>query len=152
MRRIIDGAASIAFDDRHAPLFIATWVGAPTTVLIEQAQAWIDQAYVEARAMGWTGVVIISEATRVQLPSLDARRRILGLRHDPALLLEVIAVVPIRNVLVHGLLGAFSRALDRRFALAMSFAQALELAERAFLRRGLAVPESLERLRLEPRE
>ena len=154
IRRSVDGAASITFDARHRPIMIATWVGAPTVALIERAQAWIDQVYADARAMGSSGIVFISEATNVKLPSVAARRRILELRHDPELMLGVFAVVPIRNVLMHGLLRALTRALGEGsgFAIATSFEQALDLAEQAFVRNGLPVPESLDRLRIERRE
>jgi hypothetical protein len=146
---MVDGKASITFDDRHAPVFVATWVGAPTAAMVVQAQAWLDCVYAEARAAGSSGVVIISEATQVQLPSLDARRRVLELHHDPMLLIAVIAIVPVRNTVVHGVLRALAWALDSRFMVASSFAQALDFAARAFTQRGLAVPDSFERLRIE---
>lgn len=154
IRSRVDGAASISFDGRYSPVVVATWLGAPTLELVEQAQAWIDEAYADARAMGSSGLVLISEATNVSLPSVEARRRILELRHDPDLMLGVIAVVPIRNAVMHGLLRALTRALGQgsRFTIATSFEQALGLAEQIFVRNGLAVPESLDRLRIERRE
>ncbi|HVH98349.1 MAG TPA: hypothetical protein VM869_06555 [Enhygromyxa sp.] len=151
LRRFVDGVASITFDGRHAPVLVATWAGAPTLAVIARAQAWLDDAYADARADGLPGLVIISEASHVQLPSLEARRRLLELRHDPELMLAVIAVVPVRNAVVHGLLRALAWALDSRFGSAVSFEQALDLAARAFAQRGLAIPDAIEQLRIERR-
>lgn len=154
IRSRADGEASVSFDGRYSPVVVVTWVGAPTLALVEQAQAWIDEAYADARAMGSSGIVLISDATRGRLPSVEARRGILELRHDPDLMLGVIAVVPIRNAVLHGLVRALTRALGQasRFTLAASFEQALDFAEQIFVRNGLAVPESLDRLRIERRE
>lgn len=143
-----DGGASISFDNRYWPVIVATWVGAPTLALVAQAQAWLDAAYAEARANGTAGLVVISEASMVSLPDTEVRRRILELRHDPALMIKVVAVVPARNKLARSVVNALVWVLgDSRFMIAASLEHAAELAERAFHQRGLAVPDGLDRLR-----
>jgi len=151
---MIDGEASLAFDHRYWPVVVATWVGSPTLTMVEHVQAWLDESYARARTIGTAGLVVISDATSLQeLPDLDVRRRILELRHDPALMVKVIAVVPARNMMARGVVNALAWVLgDSRYTIAVSLEHAAELSERAFEQRGLAVPDSLATLRRASRD
>lgn len=148
---MVDGAASLTVDRRCWPVVLATWLGEPTLALIEKAQVWLDGAYAEARAWGLTGLVVISDVTRVEVPDVEVRRRATEFRHDQDLLLAVVALVCARNVMVRGVISGLAWVLgDARFAVAYSHEHALMLAKRAFERRGIAVPPDLDRLGLDP--
>jgi hypothetical protein len=153
VERTHDGDASLSLDRRHMPLVIITWRGSTTLEMVEQTQVWLDESYAQARALDYGGVVFISDASEVGVPSADARRRVLELRHDPELLIKVIIVTPAHNKMVRGILNGIAWVLgDSRYVVSNSLAHALEIASRAFEQRGLAVPSGLEQLCAEQRE
>lgn len=142
VERVIEAEAGVTFDRRHLPVALATWVGPPSLALIAQAQVWIDDVYARARAAGMPGVAIISDARQAELPDMQVRRRLLELRHDPALMVKVVAVVPAHNTMVRGILNGLTWVLgDGRYSLATSLPHAAEIIKRAFEQRGLAAPE-----------
>lgn len=147
------GESALFVDDRHLPLIVVSWFGSPPAEFADALQRMLDGVYARARRVG-TQVVVVSDGTGGRVPSLGALRRLASLRHDPELLLEVLAVAPPTNPMIRSMISAIALRIGdpRQRRIVGSYAEALDLASEVLADANLELPDEVPSVALAHRD